>query len=65
MIRIKDHKTRYLFDPFAYLGPKRRKMIDQSWAGIFRKHILRNYPSTSWPSTSLQRKSIPPRNSMP
>jgi len=44
MIRIKDHKTRYMFDPFAYLGPKRRKMIDQSWAGIFRKHILTELP---------------------
>ena len=30
MIRIKDHKTRYMFDPFAHLGPKRRKMIDES-----------------------------------
>ena len=44
MIRIKDHKTRYMFDPFAYLGPKRRKMIDQSWAGVFRKHILTELP---------------------
>lgn len=44
MIRIKDHKTPYMFDPFAYLGPKRRKMIDQSWAGIFRKHILTELP---------------------
>lgn len=44
MIRIKDHKTPYIFDPFAYLGPKRRKMINQSWAGIFRKHILTELP---------------------
>jgi len=44
MIRIKDHKTRYMFDPFAHLGPKRRKMIDESWAGIFRKHILTELP---------------------
>ncbi|NTW89072.1 MAG: transposase [Desulfobulbaceae bacterium] len=44
MIRIKDHKTRYMFDPFAYLGPKRRKLIDQSWTGIFRKHILTELP---------------------
>lgn len=44
MIRIKDHKTRYMFDPFAHLGPKRRKMIDESWAGVFRKHILTELP---------------------
>jgi hypothetical protein len=24
MIRIKDHKTRYMFDPFGYLGQKRK-----------------------------------------
>ncbi|MFN2364970.1 MAG: transposase, partial [Desulfurivibrionaceae bacterium] len=44
MIRIKDHKTRYMFDPFAHLGPKRRKMIDESWAGVFRKYVLTELP---------------------
>lgn len=44
MIKIKDHKTRYMFDPFAHLGPKRRKMIDGSWAGVFRKHVLTELP---------------------
>jgi hypothetical protein len=27
MIRIKDHKTRYMFDPFGYLGQKRKKLL--------------------------------------
>ena len=43
MINIKDHKTLYMFDPFEYLGPKRRKMLGDSWAGAFRdnvRHIL-------------------------
>ncbi|MCI5130199.1 MAG: hypothetical protein D3904_01465 [Candidatus Electrothrix sp. EH2] len=43
MLNIKDHKTINMFDPFDYLGPKRRKMPDESWAGIFRepvRHIL-------------------------
>jgi len=44
MIRIKDHKTRYMFDPFAHLGPKRRRMIEQSWAGLFRKYVLTELP---------------------
>lgn len=44
MVRIRDHRTRSMFDPFAYLGPKRRKMIDESWAGVFRKHILTELP---------------------
>lgn len=44
MIYTKDHKTGYLFDPWAYLGPKRRKLMEQSWAGLFRKEILSELP---------------------
>ena len=39
MIRIKDHKTRYMFDPFGHLGKKRKKLLEDSWAGIFRNHV--------------------------
>ena len=44
MIHTKDHKTMPLFDPWDFLGPKRRKLMDQSWAGLFRKHILNELP---------------------
>jgi len=44
MLNIKDHKTINMFDPFDYLGPKRRKMLDESWAGIFRDHIRQVLP---------------------
>jgi hypothetical protein len=44
MFTIKDHNSRYLFDPWQYLGDKRRKMLDQSWAGIFQQHILTELP---------------------
>lgn len=44
MIHTKDHKTLPLFDPWDFLGPKRRKLMDQSWAGLFRKHILNELP---------------------
>jgi len=44
MIHTHDHKTAYLFDPWSYLGPKRRKLLDESWAGIFREHILPALP---------------------
>jgi len=44
MIRIKDHKTPYIIDPFGYLGPKRRKLLDESWAGVFRKYVLTELP---------------------
>ena len=44
MFNVKDHKTLYMFDPFDYLGPKRRKMLDESWAGIFRDHVRHVLP---------------------
>lgn len=40
MITIKDPKARTLFDCWSYLGTKRRKMLDDSWSGIFRSEIL-------------------------
>ena len=44
MIHARDHKTPYLIDPWNYLGPKRRKLLDESWAGLFREHILSELP---------------------
>ena len=47
MLHIKSPKQMELFDPWAYLGPKRRKRLDQSWAGFFRNDILPVLPVTS------------------
>lgn len=44
MIKVKNHKQCDLFDPWAHLGPKRRKLLNQSWAGLFREHILEELP---------------------
>ena len=44
MIRCRDHKTPYMIDPWEYLGPKRRKLLDESWAGLFREYILPELP---------------------
>ena len=44
MINIKDHKTGYLWDPWEYLGVKRRRLLEKSWAGAFRKYILLQLP---------------------
>ncbi len=44
MIHIKDHKTLDMFDPFPFLGPKRKHRIEASWAKIFREHILPTLP---------------------
>ena len=44
MFYTKDRKTGQLFDQWRYLGPKRRKLMDESWAGLFREKILPELP---------------------
>ena len=44
MITVNDHHTKRLFDPWGYLGPKRRKLLDSSWSGVFRKYLLEKLP---------------------
>ena len=44
MIYTKDHKTHHMFDPFPYLGPRRKRRIEESWAKVFREHILTTLP---------------------
>jgi len=44
MICAKNHKQGDLFDPWAHLGPKRRNLLDKSWAGLFRERILEALP---------------------
>ena len=44
MIYTKDQKTLNMFDPLDHLGPKRRKLLEQSWAFLFRREILSNLP---------------------
>ncbi len=44
MINIKDHKTGYLWDQWEHLGPKRRRLLQESWAGLFQELILPHLP---------------------
>jgi hypothetical protein len=44
MIRLKNHKQQQLFDPWAFLSPKRRKKLDLGWPGLFREHLLDEMP---------------------
>jgi len=44
MIYAKDHKTCDMFDPFSHLGPKRLKMLTDSWPGLFRREVLPKLP---------------------
>lgn len=44
MFNAKNHKQLNMFDPWEHLGPKRRKELDKSWAGLFRHKILKTLP---------------------
>ena len=44
MICINDHKQIELFDPWRFLSPRRRQLLDQSWAGLFKDEILCELP---------------------
>lgn len=44
MIHIKNHRQKDLFDPWGFLSPKRRELLDQSWAGLFQKELLCELP---------------------
>ena len=45
MIRVKDHQTERLFDPWKHFGPKRRRLLDLSWSGAFRKFLFKEIPA--------------------
>jgi hypothetical protein len=44
MLTVRDHDSGDLFDPWAYLGPRRRRLLEQSWAGVFREYLLIHLP---------------------
>ena len=44
MLTVRDHESGDLFDPWDYLGPQRRQLLERSWAGVFREYLLRHLP---------------------
>src|SRR5512143_1539856 len=44
MLTIRDHYSGDLFDPWDHLGDKRRRLLDRSWAAVFREHLLNHLP---------------------
>jgi len=44
MITVKNPNQLNIFDPWDHITPKRRKMLDNSWPGLFREHILPSIP---------------------
>jgi len=46
MLTLRDHQSGDLFDPWECLGPQRRRLLERSWAGVFRDFLLRHLPVT-------------------
>jgi hypothetical protein len=44
MLTLRDHQTPESFDLWAYLGDKRRQLLERSWAGVFRSYLLQHLP---------------------
>ena len=44
MLTQRDHRSENLFDPWDYLGSQRRRLLEQSWAGVFRDYLLQHLP---------------------
>jgi hypothetical protein len=44
MIKVKNPNQGDIFDPWDFLAPKRRRMLDAGWPGLFREHILPSIP---------------------
>jgi len=44
MHRTRDRSNGLLFDPWASLGEKRRRLLDRSWAGVFRQQLPDRLP---------------------
>ena len=44
MLNIKNPSQLNIFDPWDFLTPKRRRMLDAGWPGLFREHILPTIP---------------------
>ena len=39
MIKVKNPNQLNIFDPWAFVTPEKRQMLDAGWPGLFREHI--------------------------
>ena len=44
MITLRDRGTGDLFDRWSEMGEKRRRLLDCSWAEVFRNYLLEDLP---------------------
>jgi hypothetical protein len=65
MFFAKDNKTFDMFDNFEHLGPKRRGLLDSTWAKLFRDEILHNLPCICLKGTMTPSKAGPPTSCSP
>jgi hypothetical protein len=47
MRNVKNPNQLNIFDPWDFLTPKRRQMLETGWPGLFQKHILPSLPVCS------------------
>ena len=47
MFHVNNHKQGNIVDPWAQIGPKRKKLLEGSWAELFQKEILLKLPVDS------------------
>ena len=62
MQRTRDRSNGLLFDPWAFLGSKRRRLLDRSWAGVFRDHLLNNLPVRALAGSFAQKMGRPTKD---
>ncbi len=44
MLNVHDRSEQFLFSPWDDLGPKRKKLLERSWAGVFREFLRDKLP---------------------
>ena len=62
MKRLRDHHSPELFDPWEHLGPKRRRLLELSWAGVFREYLLAHLPVSELASGFSDRRGRPSKD---
>ncbi len=59
MIKVKNPNQLNIFDPWDFLTPKRRQMLESGWPGLFREHILPSRRATfCWASKEILADSL-------
>lgn len=51
MISQSNPLAPHLFDPWTFLGPKRRRRLERSWAGAFQREVLPRLPVSELAAT--------------